>query len=51
MYTKFMIAMYRYRLAVAQGEDKALALVHAIESVAESESEYITIYNIAKEVA
>lgn len=51
MNTKLMIAMYRYRIAVAKGEDKALALVHAIESVSKSESEYINIYNIAKEVA
>ena len=50
MNNKFMVAMYRYRVAVSKGEDEALALVRAIESVSENFFEYAEIYALAKEV-
>ncbi len=48
MYTKAMIAVYRYRLAVAAGEDAVDALVRCVESVSDSFFEYADIYAIAK---
>ena len=48
MNTKVMIAMYRYRVAVSKGENAALAVVHAAESVASTQSEYIKIYAAMK---
>lgn len=50
MNTKAMIAIYRYRIAVSKGEDKAEALVRAVESVTENFYEYADIYNYVKEV-
>ena len=48
MYTKALIAVYRYRIAVSSGEDKVDALVRSCESVADSFFEYADIYAIAK---
>ena len=50
MNAKIMIALYRYRVNVSKGEEKDLALVHAIESVAENFFEYADIYNSAKAI-
>ena len=50
MITKAMIALYRYRIAVSKGEDKADALVRSVESVAENWFEYVDIYNYVKGV-
>ena len=47
MNTKLMIALYRYRLSVSRGEEKADALVKAIESVADSFFEYADLYKVA----
>ena len=47
MYTKVMIALYRYRIAVSSGEDKVNALVRSCESVADSFFEYADIYKMA----
>lgn len=47
MNTKLMIALYRYRCAVSRGEDRATALVQAIESVSETFYEYADLYKLA----
>ena len=48
MYTKAMIAAYRYRMAVAKGDDPVDSLVRAVESVSDSFYEYADIYNLVK---
>ncbi len=47
MYKLALVAVYRYRLAVARGED-SFALARAVESVTKTQPQYEAVYTIAK---
>lgn len=48
MYTKALIAAYRYRVSISKGVDPVDSLVRAVESVSDTFYEYAEVFALVK---